>query len=371
MSDHAAPPIPDDYARALAGVGAATLAALQLLEEAFRRLHPPLLGALRERLAPARSRLDAALEQFRGLGAPAGLDAFHAQLASGADRALDALERFLEPPRPSANPAAGVLAAMRDHARAQETLYPLRQALPPLGQYFAEPALHEDAGVLDPEPPDPAGVGLHRTGDGNDGEGRGGFSLYVPERYRGERAWPLVVALHGGSGSGRDFVWTWLREARSRGFLLLSPTSRASTWALDRPAAEAPALGQMVEFVCRRWNVDRQRILLTGLSDGATFTLLAGLAENAPYTALAPVSGVLHPANFALGNLERARARRVYLVHGALDWLFPVRVARAARDVLAEAGAELVYREIEDLSHTYPREENARILDWFDPSPSH
>ena len=32
-----------------------------------------------------------------------------------------------------------------------------------------------------------------------------------------------------------------------------------------------------------------------------------------------------------------------------------------------EAGAELAYREVADLSHAYPREENARILEWFDP----
>ena len=220
---------------------------------------------------------------------------------------------------------------------------------------------------LDPEPPDPAGVGLHRAGAEGDGD-RGGFSLYVPERYTGNRAWPLVVALHGGSGNGRDFLWSWLREARSRGFLLLSPTSRGSTWALDAPGTETPLLGNMLDFVSERWNVDRKRVLLTGLSDGATFALLAGLAEAAPYTALAPVSGVLHPASFALGNLERARGRRIYLVHGALDWLFPVGLARAARDELERAGADLVYREIEDLSHTYPRDENARILEWFDPA---
>ncbi len=231
-------------------------------------------------------------------------------MLSGADLALDALERFVEPPR-SGNPVAGVLAAMRDHARAQEALYPLRGALPPLGQYFAEPAFHERLAELDPESADPAAVGLHRAGDDADENARGGFSLYVPERYGVERAWPLVVALHGGSGHGRDFVWTWLREARSRGFLLLSPTSRGGTWALDAPPAETPVLRQMVEFVCERWKVDRERILLTGLSDGATFALLAGLEADAPYTALAPVSGVLHPANFALGNMERARGRRV------------------------------------------------------------
>jgi phospholipase/carboxylesterase len=29
------------------------------------------------------------------------------------------------------------------------------------------------------------------------------------------------------------------------------------------------------------------------------------------------------------------------------------------------AGADVVFREIEDLSHTYPRDENGRILDWL------
>ena len=34
-------------------------------------------------------------------------------------------------------------------------------------------------------------------------------------------------------------------------------------------------------------------------------------------------------------------------------------------DSEGDAGAAVTYREIEDLSHTYPREENARILDWL------
>jgi len=190
----------------------------------------------------------------------------------------------------------------------------------------------------------------------------------VPEWLAGDAPRPLVVALHGGSGHGRDFLWTWLREARGRGFLLLSPTSVGSTWSLDAPPRDALRLRSMVDWVSARWPVDRERILLTGLSDGATFTLLAGLDEDAPYTALAPVSGVLHPLNFSTGNLARARGRRIYQVHGALDWLFPPALARLAREELERAGADLVYRELPDLSHTYPREANDEILRWFDPS---
>jgi phospholipase/carboxylesterase len=175
------------------------------------------------------------------------------------------------------------------------------------------------------------------------------------------------VALHGGLGLGRDFLWTWLREARSRGALLLAPTSRDTTWSLNGPDTDAAALVSMIDYVAGRWRVDRARVLLTGLSDGGTYTLLAGLAPDAPYSALAVVSGVLHPRNFALGNVARAAGRRVYIAHGARDWMFPVDLARAAADSLREAGADVVYREIPDLSHAYPREENARILEWLDP----
>jgi phospholipase/carboxylesterase len=65
------------------------------------------------------------------------------------------------------------------------------------------------------------------------------------------------------------------------------------------------------------------------------------------------------------GGLARAHDRPIYLVHGALDWMFPVEAARIGRDALLAAGARLVYRELADLSHTYPRDENARILDWL------
>jgi phospholipase/carboxylesterase len=46
--------------------------------------------------------------------------------------------------------------------------------------------------------------------------------------------------------------------------------------------------------------------------------------------------------------------------------MFPVEMAREARDALTAAGAAVTYREIADLSHTYPRELNPEILAWLD-----
>lgn len=169
-------------------------------------------------------------------------------------------------------------------------------------------------------------------------------------------------------GSGRDFLWAWLREARGRRFLLMAPTARGPTWSLMGPDFDGATLRAMTAWVCENWRVKRSSILLTGLSDGATYTMLAGVDADSPFTALAPVSGVLHPNSLAPENIERVAGKRIYLVHGARDWMFPVETARWASEQLLAAGASVVYREIADLSHTYPREENGRILEWFDPS---
>jgi len=354
----------DAYGHALAAAGAASIGLLEAFEKVQRRVHPPQLPALRESLAPLRDRQAEALARFREATVPEGLTPFHDQLVSGAEAALEAARLFAEPAPPS-ELAPRVLASFSAHCRAQERLYPLRLALPPLGRFFAEPSCYDRLAELDPEPAPGVTAGLHRGGPEDGDLPRGAFSVYVPERCDGKTPLPLVVALHGGFGHGHDFVWTWLREARSRQFLLLAPSSRGATWSLDTPPIDLRMLHSLVESVCTSWPVDRQRLLLTGLSDGATFTLLAGLAPDSPFSHLAPVSGVLHPANFANGNLARAAGRRVRLCHGALDWLFPVALARAARDELARAGAAIEYREIADLSHAYPREENDGILRWL------
>ena len=52
-------------------------------------------------------------------------------------------------------------------------------------------------------------------------------------------------------------------------------------------------------------------------------------------------------------------------MHGKLDWMFPVQVARQTSQALSAAGADVTYRELDDLSHCYPREINPAILNWL------
>jgi phospholipase/carboxylesterase len=66
-----------------------------------------------------------------------------------------------------------------------------------------------------------------------------------------------------------------------------------------------------------------------------------------------------------MSSRERISQLPIYIVHGKLDWMFPIDMARVAQRALVGAGANVTYREIADLSHTYPREENGRIMDWL------
>ena len=40
-------------------------------------------------------------------------------------------------------------------------------------------------------------------------------------------------------------------------------------------------------------------------------------------------------------------------------------VTRQAAEILPAFGAQLVYREVADLAHVYPRDENAALVEWF------
>ncbi len=155
---------------------------------------------------------------------PDDLQFFRSQLVTASDAALRALDGVTQ----SATDPDGVMRAyraMRHSTQAVEALYPLTFMLPPVSRFFLESdrrsddalvrriadadALRDDVGMLN----------VHNARDE-----RGGFSVYVPEYYDAATRWPVIVALHGGSGHGADFLWTWLREARTRGAIVISPT---------------------------------------------------------------------------------------------------------------------------------------------------
>jgi phospholipase/carboxylesterase len=337
------------------------LQSLDALGFIARHLNPPDFDAVMEAagtpdqaLQASRPRLLEWPEQFAGVRA--GLEA--------ASDAVMAAFAGLRAVQHGNGDLIAVFRALRHAPRAQEALYPLAAKLPPVSTFFIDPNLRDDASLLARlAAPAQPNTGVHH--EHNEPGSRGGFSLYVPEYYTPDRAWPLVMALHGGSGNGRGYLWNWLREARSHGAILVAPTATGNTWALMGEDADSPNLNRMLDSLRARWNIDPTRLLLTGMSDGGTFCYVTGLQTTCPFTHLAPIAATFHPLIAEMADAPRLQGLPVFLVHGRLDWMFPVEIARRTREALSAAGADVIYRELEDLSHCYPREMNPAILSWL------
>ena len=337
------------------------LQSLEALSFIGRHLNPPDFGRVME----AAGTPDQALQAVRPRLAdwPAEFSDRRTSLETAGDAALAAFAGLRAVQNGNGDLIA-VFRALRHAPRAQEALYPLAAKLPPVSSFFVDPPLRDDAD-LEARLAAPAHETTGIIHDHNEPGSRGGFSLYVPEYYTPDRAWPLVMALHGGSGNGRGFVWSWLRDARSYGAILIAPTATGNTWALMGEDTDTPNLARILDSVRGRWNIDSEKMLLTGMSDGGTFCYVSGLESASPFTHLAPVAATFHPLMAEIADAERLRGLPIHLVHGRLDWMFPVQVARQTHQLLAAAGADVTYRELDDLSHTYPREMNAEILKWL------
>jgi phospholipase/carboxylesterase len=337
------------------------LQSLEALGFIARHLNPPDFDAVMEAAGTPDQALQAVRPRLTDW--PDEFAAIRTALESASEATLAAFEGLRAVQHGNGDLVA-VFRALRHAPRAQAALYPLAAKLPPVSSFFIDPALREDAELLArlaQSANENTGI-LH---DHNEPGSRGGFSLYVPEYYTTDRAWPLVMALHGGSGNGRGFLWSWLRDARSHGAILVAPTATGGTWALMGEDTDTPNLARILASVQARWNVDPSKLLLTGMSDGGTFCYVTGLEGASPFTHLAPVAATFHPLMAEMADARRLRGLPVYLVHGRLDWMFPVQVARQTREALAAAGADVTYRELDDLSHCYPREMNAAILGWL------
>src|ERR1700730_16354025 len=337
------------------------LQTLEALGFVARHLNPPDFDRVMEAAGAPDQALQAARSQLNDW--PEEFSPIRTLLDAASDAALAGFAG-LRAVQHGNRDIVAVFRALRYAPRAQEALYPLAQKFPPVSSFFLDPASRENSDLLT-RVSQPANADTGIMHDHNEPGSRGGFSLYVPEYYRPDRAWPLVMALHGGSGNGRGFLWSWLRDARSHGAILVAPTATGPTWALMGNDTDTPNLARILDTVRSRWNVDPKRMLLTGMSDGGTFCYVTGFESTSPFTHLAPVAATFHPLMAEIADAERLRGIHIHIVHGRLDWMFPVQVARQTQQALSAAGADVTYRELDDLSHTYPREMNPDILKWL------
>ena len=355
----------DDILDAIATLVPALLGALEGLRHLARHMDPAGIADHLASVGAPEVALREALAPFRSIAWPDHLLPFRTHLTLAAETTIQAFEG-LHAAIAAPDGLRQAFGAIRLLPRALAALYPLTSALPVISRFFLEPDQRVDTALLARlREANPAAENTGIRHIDNDRKARGGVSIYVPEYYDPAKTYPLVMALHGGSGHGSAFLWSWLVAARTHGVIVLAPTARGDTWSLMGPDLDSGNLAEKLAFARKTWNIDPARLLLTGMSDGGTFSLLSGLQSDSPFTHLAPCAASFHPMLVEFAEPSRLAGLPIYLTHGALDWMFPVRMGRMAAQSLASAGAKITYREVEDLSHVYPVDENPKLLDWL------
>jgi predicted peptidase len=176
------------------------------------------------------------------------------------------------------------------------------------------------------------------------------YVVYVPENYDPARRWPLVVFLHGMGERGHDGliqsevgIGTAIRRHSERFPCVVvmpqCPADKIWTEAFDH-------IDQAIAEAIDDYAIDRDRILLTGLSMGGYGTWSYGALHAETFAALMPVCGG--------GSVEDAPALAtvpIWAFHGGVDSVVAPERSREMVSATKAAGGEVRYTEYPDVDH--------------------
>jgi poly(3-hydroxybutyrate) depolymerase len=188
------------------------------------------------------------------------------------------------------------------------------------------------------------------------------YRVYVPKRYDGSTAIPLVVALHGLGGTEDGWMDGYQQRlpalAEKYGYIAVAPLGYRSdgfygyTYGNDAASRRKQEFSekdvmQVLARVRQHYKIDPARIYLMGHSMGAIGTWFLAAKYPDVWAALGPIAGTGNPQ-----SLERMRHIPQFVVHGDADSTVPVAGSRNMVAAMNKLGVEHVYVEVPGGNHT-------------------
>jgi predicted esterase len=192
------------------------------------------------------------------------------------------------------------------------------------------------------------------------------YQMFVPSGYNKAKPAPLVIALHGMGGDENSYLTVYGRgafktEAEKRGYIVACPKGRkpASMYVGD---AEKDVMDVLAE-VRRAYNIDADRIYLTGHSMGGFGTWSIAMNHPEVFAALAPMAGGANTPTI----MSKISHIPQIVVHGDKDTTVPVERSRVMVDMAKRLGVEIKYIEVPGGDHANIVAPNfPAVFDWFD-----
>jgi hypothetical protein len=184
------------------------------------------------------------------------------------------------------------------------------------------------------------------------------YTLDVPESYNPARRYQVRVQLHGGVGrieantpprSGSN-----VRLAGAEQIYVMPYAWREAPWWSGRQIENLHAI---LDVVKRTYNVDENRVVLSGVSDGGTGAYYAAMRDTTPFASFLPLNGFLpvlrNETTEADGDLfpGNLRNKPLFIVNGRRDPMYPTSVVDPYVEQLKRGGVDVVYRPQPDGAH--------------------
>jgi hypothetical protein len=213
------------------------------------------------------------------------------------------------------------------------------------------------------------------------------YAVNVPANYDPSRRYQVRFQLHGGIGGRED------NQPRGDGsigalagaeqfYVLPYAWNQAPWWGDD----EVLNLDTIIDSLKRTYNIDENRVVLSGVSDGATGSYFIAMRDTTPFASFLPLNGfimVLASDEIDDGKIypNNLINKPLFVVNGGKDPLYPAATVEPFTMHLMDAGVEILYAPQPEAAHNtkwwpqvkdgyekfvaeHPRDPNPAKLTW-------
>ena len=118
------------------------------------------------------------------------------------------------------------------------------------------------------------------------------YTLKLPPEFHPGRPYPVLIALHNAGEAGKDMIERLTNHAGKYGYILAVPDwDRGTGGMYSFSAEEHAAVLDTLHDLRRHFNVDTDRVFLTGYGEGANMAWDVGLSHADLFAGVAPISG--------------------------------------------------------------------------------
>jgi predicted esterase len=194
------------------------------------------------------------------------------------------------------------------------------------------------------------------------------YRIYVPPDYDKSKKYPLIMFLHGANCDENTFMGIGVLQpaAKLHGYIVASINGRGPFSGYRKENGAQKDLFDVMALMQKYYNIDDQRVYLTGHSMGGMGTWSVGLEYRDRFAALAPMAGTRSMPDLE-AQLASGRKIPILITAGGLDKALPPEPAIQ------------VYRKLKELGYpakvvVYPEDNHQAVFTssipevfaWFD-----